>query len=128
MLTKKYLFLFLTLSVFPSPVLARPDIVPQGGQQNVAASETQLIARITDKPEPVYTKEARKHQVEGTVILRCVFRSSGKVTDIKVIQGLPNGLTERAIKAAKKIRFTPAMKDGHPVSMWMQLEYTFNLY
>ena len=128
MLTNKYLFSFLALSVFSSSVLARPTVLPQGGQQNVAGSETQLIARVTDRPEPSYTKEARKHQVTGTVILRCVFRSSGKVTDIKVIQGLPDGLTERAVKAAKKIRFVPAMKDGHPVSMWMQLEYNFNLY
>ena len=25
-------------------------------------------------------------------------------------------------------KFVPATKDGHPVSMWMQLEYNFNLY
>jgi len=37
-------------------------------------------------------------------------------------------LTERAIAAAKQIRFVPAQKDGHAVSMWMQLEYNFNLY
>ena len=27
---------------------------------------------------------------------------------------------------AKVITFTPAMKDGKPVSMWIQLEYNFN--
>jgi len=37
-------------------------------------------------------------------------------------------LLERAIDAAKKIRFIPAVKDGKYVSMWMQLEYNFNLY
>jgi len=55
-------------------------------------------------------------------------RPSGSVTNISTIRGLPDGLTERAIAAAKIIKFTPAMKDGHPVSMWMQLEYNFNLY
>ena len=85
-------------------------------------------ANISKKPQPKYTKEAKRLQITGTVILRCIFRSSGKITDITVIQGLPNGLTERAIEAAKKIKFTPAMKDGYPVSMWMQLEYNFNLY
>jgi periplasmic protein TonB len=90
-------------------------------------SETTAKARVTKKPKPEYTKEARKHQIEGTVILRCVFRASGEVTDISVIQGLPDGLAERAIEAAKKIKFKPAMKDGHPVSMWMELQYNFNL-
>jgi hypothetical protein len=38
------------------------------------------------------------------------------------------GLTERAIEAAQRTRFIAAMKDGKPVSMWIQLEYYFNLY
>ncbi|MDT5059855.1 MAG: hypothetical protein QOH63_562, partial [Acidobacteriota bacterium] len=44
------------------------------------------------------------------------------------VSGLPNGLTERAIAAARQIRFTPAMKDGHAVSQYIQIEYNFNLY
>src|ERR1044072_14683 len=92
------------------------------------ASEVTQKVSVNRKPEPKYTKEARKLGITGTVVLRCIFRSSGKVTDITAIQGLSNGLTERAIEAAKNIKFQPAMKDGHPVSMWMQLEYNFNLY
>ena len=62
------------------------------------------------------------------VILKCVFASNGSITNIRVVSGLPYGLTERAIDAARKIKFIPAMKDGKCVSMWMQLEYNFNLY
>ncbi|SRR5258708_14913443 len=83
---------------------------------------------VVKRPEPSYTRDARKNKVEGTVILRCVFAANGKVTNIHVISGLPDGLTDRAIKAAQKIRFKPATKAGKPVSMWMQLEYNFNLY
>jgi TonB family protein len=85
-------------------------------------------ARVLDKPEPQYTEAARKNQVTGTVVLKAVFSSSGSVTNITTIRGLPDGLTERAIAAAKQIRFVPAQKDGRNVSMWMQLEYNFNLY
>ena len=92
------------------------------------SSEVSSRARVLSKPEPSYTESARKNQITGTVVLRAVFSSSGSVTNISTIRGLPDGLTERAIAAAKQIRFTPAMKDGHPVSMWMQLEYNFNLY
>jgi len=85
-------------------------------------------ARLISKPEPQYTEEARKNQITGTVVLKCVFSSSGQVMNIRTVSGLPNGLTERAIAAAKMIKFVPATKDGHQVSMWMQLEYNFNLY
>jgi TonB family protein len=83
---------------------------------------------VAKKREPGYTTDARKDKIEGTVILRCVFAANGKVTNIRILSGLPDGLTDRAIKAAQKIRFKPATKDGKPVSMWMQLEYNFNLH
>lgn len=85
-------------------------------------------ARVLSKPEPQYTEEARKNQVTGTVVLRAVFTSGGQVTNIRAVQGLPNGLTERAIAAARNIKFIPATKDGRAVSMYIQLEYNFNLY
>ena len=85
-------------------------------------------ARVLSKPEPQYTEEARKNQITGTVILRAVFTSGGQVTNISARSGLPFGLTERAIAAARQIKFVPATKDGRPVSMYIQLEYNFNLY
>jgi TonB family protein len=85
-------------------------------------------ARVLDKPEPTYTEAARKNQITGTVVLRAIFSSSGQITQISAVSRLPDGLTERAIAAAKSIRFVPATKDGHPVSMWMELQYNFNLY
>jgi TonB family protein len=90
--------------------------------------DVNVKARILSRPEPQYTEEARKNQVSGTVVLRAVFSSSGQVTGIRAVSGLPNGLTERAIAAARQIRFTPAMKDGHAVSQYIQIEYNFNLY
>jgi TonB family protein len=81
--------------------------------------------RLLTRPQPAYTDEARKNKIAGTVILKVVFTSKGTVENIRVVRELPDGLTERAIEAAKKIKFVPAMKDGHAVSMWMQLEYNF---
>ena len=84
--------------------------------------------RLGMKPEPSYTEEARKNAITGTVVLKCIFRYDGSVVNIRTAAGLPHGLTERAIDAARKIKFIPAIKDGKHVSMWMQLEYNFNLY
>ena len=66
--------------------------------------------------------------VMGTVVLKVVFSADGSVNNIRTVSGLPSGLTERAIDAARKIKFIPAIKDGKYVPMWMQLEYNFNLY
>jgi len=80
------------------------------------------------KPDPMYTEEARQSRITGTVVLKVLFASDGSVVNIRAISALPYGLTEKAIEAARKIKFVPAMKDGKFVSIWMQLEYNFNLY
>lgn len=85
-------------------------------------------ARVTAKPEPRYTEQARNQQTTGTVVLRCVFAADRTVKYLLVVVGLPDGLTERALEAARRIKFEPAIKDGRPVSMYIQLEYNFNLY
>jgi len=93
-----------------------------------AGRDVTTKARLLSKPEPMYTETARQQQIVGTVVLRCVFASDGTIKHILVVQAVPGGLTERAIAAARKIKFVPAQIDGKPVSMWMQLEYNFNLY
>ena len=85
-------------------------------------------ARVLSKPEPQYTEAARKNQVTGSVVLSVIFTESGEVTSIRAVRTLPDGLTERAIAAARLIRFIPASRNGHPVSVYMNLEYNFNLY
>jgi TonB family protein len=93
-----------------------------------SAKELTTKARIISKPEPAYTQEARQHQIIGTVVLRAVFSYDGSVRNIMIVRGLKYGLTEKAIQVARQIKFIPATKDGRPVSMYMQLQYNFNLY
>jgi TonB family protein len=86
-------------------------------------------AIIKSKPNPRYPPEARSYGVRGVVKLRIILGSDGKVRDkIEVIEGLPHGVTEEAIKAARKIKFEPARKDGRPVSRYVTVVYHFNLY
>jgi len=90
--------------------------------------EVTTRARVLSKPEPQYSEEARRNQITGTVILSVVFSRTGQVTNIRALQPLCCGLTEKAIAAARQIRFVPATREGNPVSVRMQLEYNFNLY
>ena len=93
-----------------------------------AGKDVDKKARLAMKPEPSYTEEARQNYLTGTVILKVVFSRNGIVNNIRTVSGLPFGLTERSIDAARKIKFIPAIKNGKYVSMWYQLEYNFNLY
>jgi TonB family protein len=96
--------------------------------RNFKPHEVSVRAVIISKPEPGFTEDARRENVTGTVRLRAVLSASGDVTNISVIKGLSGGLTEKAITAAKQIKFRPATKDGHTVSQYVTLEYSFNIY
>lgn len=98
------------------------------GDRPFRGREVEQRARLLSKPEPHYTEEARRNQVTGTVMLQAVFSSAGEVVQIRALRTLPFGLTERAIAAARQIKFVPAVKGGRAVSVYMQLEYNFNLY
>jgi TonB family protein len=85
-------------------------------------------AVITFKPEPGFTEEARQNNVSGTVRLRVVLAADGRVRSISVIKRLRDGLTEKAVAAARQIRFTPARVGATPVSQYVVLEYNFKVY
>lgn len=99
-----------------------------GGGRSVEPMTASLSPTILYKEKAKYTEEARQNKVQGTVVLNVVFTADGRITNIKVVRGLPDGLTEKAIEAAQKIRFQPAVKAGQPVSVRGNLEFTFNLY
>jgi TonB family protein len=87
--------------------------------------DTRLV--ITAKPQPSYTKEARRLGVQGFVELKTLLAPDSKVARVRVVKGLPAGLTENAIRAACKMKFKPALKDGQPVAQWVTAEYVFRL-
>ena len=89
--------------------------------------EVDTKAEITAKPDPVYTREARRAGVQGLVTLKLLLLPDGKLDRIKVVRGLPYGLTENAIRAACEVKFKPAVKAGNPVAQWVTIKYGFQL-
>ena len=95
----------------------------------VASKEVTTRAIIKSKPNPAFTYEARLQGVRGRVKLRIILGSDGKVRDrMQVLEGLPYGITEEAMKAARRIKFEPARKEGRPVSQYVIVIYNFNIY
>lgn len=79
-------------------------------------------------PDPEYSEEARKVKHQGTCVLWLIVGPDGKPRDIKVARTLGLGLDEKAIEAVKTWRFEPAMKDGKPVAVQINVEVNFRLY
>lgn len=90
-------------------------------------------AIIKSKPEPDYPREITG--VEADVSVRMILSSAGEVTNIEAVKVSPDNLSEEAkrafiresIRAASRIKFIPAMKDGRSVSQWSKIKYHFNL-
>jgi len=90
--------------------------------------ENEKVVRITSKPRPNYTDLARQNNTSGTVALAIEFGADGKIKSIILVQGLPNGLVEQTINAARKMKFEPAIKDGKPVAAIGIVKYSFMIY
>lgn len=75
-----------------------------------------------------YTEEARQSNIQGTVVLRVTFLANGAIGDVVPIRGLPSGLTEQAVRAARRIAFIPQMRDGNRITVTKMVEYSFSIY
>jgi TonB family protein len=98
------------------------------GMEVYSSREVTTKVKILSKPLPTYTEEARRNRVNGRVVLGALFGPDGQVRAVRVIRGLPDGLTRVAIEAVQQIKFIAATKDGKPVSQWLDVEYGFNVY
>jgi protein TonB len=87
------------------------------------------LPQLVREVKPAYTSDAMRAKIQGTVLLQCVVRPDGSVTDIQVLRSLdPNfGLDQEAIKAARQWRFRPGMRMGEPVPVLVTIELTFTL-
>ena len=84
--------------------------------------------KILSKRRASYTDAARTNNIQGNVVLRVTFLASGQIGSISPVSGLPYGLTEQAIAAAREIKFNPATRDGIPYTKQMTMQYSFTIY
>jgi TonB family protein len=84
--------------------------------------------RAVYAPDPEYSEEARKAKFQGVCVLWLVVGPDGRPRDIRVARTLGLGLDEKAIEAVKNWKFEPALKDGKPVAVQINVEVSFRLY
>lgn len=93
--------------------------------------EVSQKASVKSRPSPTYVPGPEWGGI--TVVIRAVFRADGEVAPVKVHKISPGNLPDYVVKeltrscvlAARSIKFTPALKDGRPVSQYIQIVYNF---
>ena len=75
---------------------------------------------------PVYPKEAKEKEIEGSVALDVLIDETGKVRQASVIEGLEIFRTS-ALEAMRKFLFRPAKVDGKPVAVRIRYSIKFKL-
>jgi TonB family protein len=80
--------------------------------------------RLLLGPEPRYPSAALLQELGGTVVVRCTVTDKGSVQDCRVVKSVPL-LDEAALQAVQGRRYAPALYEGRPVSVWMNLPVRF---
>jgi TonB family protein len=88
---------------------------------------TKVVCRVC--PDPLYSDEARKQKLQGTVMMRVLVGADGRVREVQIMRGLGLGLDENAVSAVRAWQFIPAtIGVRRPVASWITIETVFRLY
>lgn len=103
----------------PAPTAAAPAPKPAGVTRGVSEGSAGC-----EKPE--YPREAEMSGEQGTVRIRVLVDTNGKVIEAKIKKSSGSRILDKAAtKAYSLCTFKPAMKDGVPQQDWYEIEYPF---
>jgi periplasmic protein TonB len=97
-----------------------------GGPRRIGGgvSAPQLVYSV----EPEFSEEARKAKVAGNVLVNLWVGTDGLPSHVHVIRGVGMGLDEKAVEAVKQYKFKPAMENGKPVLVELNVEVNFQIF
>ena len=79
-------------------------------------------------PHPRYPRSARRRSLEGTVVLKVLVNTRGRVGECRVHTSSGHRiLDERAVKTVRKWTFKPGTKGTKPSAMWIKIPTRFQL-
>lgn len=108
---------------------ARVDAENANKAENAGSDTTgNTPFKILKKPHARFSNEGREKGVNGTIRILVQLRADGKIGHMIIVKPLGYGMDQQAMAAARGIKFIPAKKHGTPVSVFVTLEYNFNIY
>jgi TonB family protein len=98
------------------------DSLPTPTEEYLVSQMPSVLSEV----RPVYPREAREKEIEGSVSMDVLIDEKGKVRQVSVIEG-PEIFRAGAILAMKKFSFRPALVDGKPVAVRIRYSLKFQL-
>lgn len=125
----------------PEPASVEPAVVDPGPAAVEAAeppavqvgdlfplTEVDRAPSVIDNPTPEYDPMARQLRQQGTVVLNVLVSEDGSVEDVQVLREIPRSrLNDSAVRAVRRWRYEPAVKDGVRVKVWKTEAIHFRL-
>jgi protein TonB len=97
-----------------------------GGVYQVGGSVRPPIAIYT--PDPEFSEEARKAKFSGNVVVSLIVDANGNPKNVHVLRGVGMGLDEKAVAAVQQYKFKPALQNGKPVAVYLNVEVNFQIF
>jgi TonB family protein len=114
-----------------------PPPTPQDGGDGYVPEEPifEDASKIDKQPEPINMKEFyrglgdhevyRKKGIQGNVIVRVFLDKQGKYVKHTILRSPHPSLSDVVSKTIPVLRFTPAIHQGEPVSVWIDMVVRF---
>ena len=104
---------------------------PKAGTTNADVSQLRLPSDVAEhylvtRVEPEYPEQARKDQVQGSVLLDALVGKDGAVQKVTPVSGNPE-LVQAATQAIQQWRFRPYLNNGQPQEFTTQVNVVFRL-
>ncbi len=116
-------FAALTLNA-PIPRSSQASNTPQIYHVGPGVSAPRLIF----SPDPEFTEEARRAKYQGVCVVSLIVDAQGNPKRVLVVRHLGKGLDKKAVEAVRQYKFEPAMHNGEPVAVEVNIEVNFRIY
>jgi protein TonB len=79
-------------------------------------------------PDPEFSDEARRAKYQGVCVVGLIVDAQGNPQRVRIVRPLGMGLDEKALEAVRQYKFKPAVFNGKPVPVEINIEVNFRIY
>ncbi|MGQ9618622.1 MAG: TonB family protein [Candidatus Aminicenantia bacterium] len=111
-----------TPQIQPSKIGETKPQAPQTKEGDlVNINEVDVKPSPVKKVQPRLTLAVQRANAHGEILLKVLISESGDVLNVSIIKGVSKtfGMNEEALRAVKQWKFSPAIKSGKRVRVWM---------